>query len=243
LRRALFGPLSAIAGYRILLQTIRTDPSSLLAREAPLGVNGSRYGEISLGLAWDTRDHEMLPRHGVLLEATARSTQRFLGSTSTAYGTFASAAVYQEILPPLVIAGRVAFDALWGDVPFDRLQDFGSLIAPFYVLNGVGGGLSVRGLLQSEYIGKTKAIANVELRCRLFQLEILGEAIALYGLAFVDAGRVWAGQDPPDLAALGIHAGGGGGLRIAWGEYFVLRADAGYAEEHVRLYADFRHIF
>jgi hypothetical protein len=32
-------------------------------------------------------------------------------------------------------------------------------------------------------------------------------------------------------------------LRIFWGEYFVLRCDAGYAEGRLRIYADFGHIF
>jgi hypothetical protein len=60
---------------------------------------------------------------------------------------------------------------------------------------------------------------------------------------FADAGRVWQGPDPPALAAFGVHAGVGGGLRIAWGKLVVLRADVGIAEGSARVYADFRHIF
>ena len=45
------------------------------------------------------------------------------------------------------------------------------------------------------------------------------------------------------LPAAGVHAGVGGGLRVAWGPYFIVRADLGYAEGRARLYADFGQVF
>src|SRR5258708_6104969 len=83
------------------------------------------------GLGWDTRDSEMEPTRGGLVEATARVTAPLLGSRYVSGGAFASAAVYQAIATRVVIAGRVALDETWGDVPFDRLGDFGSLLTPF----------------------------------------------------------------------------------------------------------------
>jgi hemolysin activation/secretion protein len=137
----------------------------------------------------------------------------------------------------------VALDATWGDVPFDRLQDFGSLLTPFFSLSGVGGGLTVRGLRQSEYVGDTKAIANAEVRWQFGEVDVWREHVRLSSVAFVDAGRVWQGRDPAPLPAFGVHPGAGGGLRLAWGKLVVLRADVGYAEGAARGYADFRHVF
>jgi len=243
LRGAVWQGLSAIGGYRLLLQHVAAEPNSRLAQDAPLGVDGGAYAEASLGLGWDTRDDEMEPTRGALLEATARTTAAPLGSRFVSVGAFSSAAAYQAIGARAVVAGRVALDATWGDVPFDRLQDFGSLLTPFFLLSGVGGGLTVRGLRQSEYVGRTKAIANAEIRWQFMELDVWRERVRLSSIAFVDAGRVWHGRDPPALAAFGVHVGTGGGLRIAWGKLVVLRADVGFAEGAARAYADFRHVF
>ncbi len=243
LRGALWRSLLAMGGYRLLLQHVAAEPNSHLARDSPLGVDGGAYAEASLGLGWDTRDDEMEPTRGAVLEATARATAVPLGSRFVSAGAFLSAAGYQAIGARVVVAGRVALDAAWGDVPFDRLQDFGSLLTPFFLLSGVGGGLTVRGLRQSEYVGRTKAIANAEIRWQFAEVDLWRERIRLSSVAFADAGRVWQGPDPPALAAFGVHAGAGGGLRIAWGKLVVLRADVGFAEGAARVYADFRHVF
>ena len=237
LRRPIIGALSAIGGYRFLWQRIDRDASSLLAQQAPLGVDGGPYGEVAAGLAWDTRDDEMEPARGVLVEATARGTAPASGSRYVAGGAFLSASAYGALLPTLVLAGRVAADETWGDVPFDRLQDFGSLVAPFFQVSGVGGALTVRGLRQSEYIGHGKAIANAEVRWRFATVHVWGRDVRFSSVAFADAGAVWSPGAPT------LHPGTGGGLRIAWGKLVVLRADAAYAEGGVRVYADFRHVF
>jgi hypothetical protein len=242
-RGPLWGDLSVTAGYRLLLQRVVADPQSRLAQDAPLGIDGGAYAEASLGLGWDTRDNEMDPTRGALLEATARATAPLLGSRYLSGGAFGSAAAYQAVLVRVVVAGRFALDETWGDVPFDRLQDFGSLLTPFFLLSGVGGGLTVRGLRQSEYIGRTKTIANAEVRWQFAEIDVLRERVRLSIVTFADAGRVWQGVDPPGLAALGVHVGVGGGLRIAWGKLVVLRADVAYAEGSTGVYADFGNVF
>jgi hypothetical protein len=243
MRGPLWRDLTALAGYRLLLQRVVAGPRSRLAEDAPLGIDGGPYSEASIGLGWDTRDNEMEPTRGALLEATVRVTTPITGSRYLSGGAFSSAAAYRAIAARVVVAGRVALDETWGDVPFDRLQDFGSLLTPFFLLSGVGGGLTVRGLPQSEYVGRAKAIANVELRWQFGEIDFCRERIRLSSIAFVDAGRVWQGPDPPGLAALGVHAGAGGGVRIAWGKLVVLRADVGFAEGAARAYADFGNVF
>jgi outer membrane protein assembly factor BamA len=243
LRRPLVSHLSAVSGYRLMRVSVRVSPDSLLALDSPTGAQGGPYGELAVGLVWDTRDRELTPRQGVLAELTGRTSQRALGGATPSYGGFASVAAYRAVGSRVVLAGRAAFDAVAGDVPFDRLQDFGSLVSPFYLVDGVGGGLTVRGLLQSEYIGTAKAISNAEVRVQLWDGVFHGEPFGLGAVAFLDAGRVWAPGDRSQLPAAGIHGGLGSGLRIFWGEYFVLRCDAGYAEGRLRVYADFGHIF
>jgi hypothetical protein len=233
-RRRLASSLSVQLGYRWMWQKIDAAADSRLQREAPFGVSGGSYSEVALGIAWDTRDDELVPSRGVLLETSVRSTLQALGSRGNSIALFSSAAVYQPVGAGWVFAARFAVDAAWGDIPFDRQGDFGTLVSPFLVVAGIGGGLSVRGLLQSEYVGKLKLVNNAELRFPLFGFQVFGEHLALSGVAFVDAGQV-------DLGALRI--GAGGGLRIRWGKFFIVRFDAGYAEDRVRFYADFGHVF
>jgi hypothetical protein len=233
-RRRLIDSLSVQLGYRFMWQGVEAAAGTRLERDAPFGAAGGPYSELAVGLAWDTRDDELVPTRGVLLESSARSTLHALGSTGNSIGVYSSAAAYVPIIGGLLVAGRVAVDAAWGDIPFNRQGDFGTLLSPFLVVAGVGGGLTVRGLLQSEYVGKLKLVSNLELRFPLFGFQLFGERLALSGVAFADAGQV-------DWGA--VRLGAGGGLRIRWGKFFIVRFDAGYAEDRVRFYADFGHVF
>lgn len=241
MRWPIAGALSVLAGYRFIDQHVSAPPGSLLAQQAPFGSQGGRYGELSAGLAFDTRDDELAPTRGVLLELTGRATHPAFGSEAASAGLFAAVSVYTEIAPRLVLAGRFAFDATAGQVPFDRLQDFGSLTTPFYLVSGVGGALTVRGLLQSEYVGPMKAIGNLELRYKAIDTMLLGHRVGLAGVAFIDEGRVFVPGQP--IAAGGVHTGVGSGLRFFFGESVLLRTDAAFAEGRTRIYADFGYNF
>ena len=242
-RRKVLGPLSVVASYRLFLTSVQAAPGSLLAREAPLGMQGGRFGELAVGLVFDTRDQETSPNNGVVLEASGRTAQAFLGSQYATAGVFAAASGYREVVRGLVVAGRLAFDDQWGAVPFDRLGDLGTTTRPAFLVDGIGGQFSVRGLYEAEYVGPTKALANLELRERFLECVLFQQALALTAVGFVDAGRVWSPGDPTSLPAAGLHAGVGGGLRVAWGEFFIVRADVGYAEGRARIYADFGQVF
>ncbi len=233
-RRKLVRALSLQLGYRLFVQDVTASETSQLRREVPFGNRGGAFSELAAALAWDTRDDELVPSRGVLVETSVRSTLRLLGSSGDSVGVFASAAGYQPIARGWLVAARVAVDAAWGDVPFNRQGDFGTLLSGFLVVAGVGGGLSVRGLLQSEYVGKLKLVSNVELRFPLLAFQLFSQQLALSGVAFVDAGQVNGGA---------LRLGAGGGLRILWGKFFIVRLDAGYAEDRVRFYADFGHVF
>jgi hypothetical protein len=92
----------------------------------------------------------------------------------------------------------------------------------------------VRGVPAQRYYGKIKAFSNVELRSELFSLRILGEDRRFGLAAFCDFGRVWTDyRAHPELdgTGWGLKYGLGGGLRIASGESFVLRADVGWSPD------------
>lgn len=233
-RRTFLGHASLQLGYRAFFESISAREGSLLRKDSPFGIEGGPYSELSVGVAWDTRDDELVPTRGVLIETSVRTTARFLGSTGNAVGVFGSAAGYQPIYKGWLLAARVAVDATFGDVPFNRAGDFGTLLNPNLVVAGIGGGLTVRGLLQSEYVGARKLVTNLELRFPLVAFEVFKQQLTFSGVAFADAGQVDKGP---------VRLGAGGGLRIRWGKFFMVRLDAGYAEDRVRFYADFGHVF
>lgn len=233
-RRGFLKHASVQVGYRLLLEKIDAPAGGLLAEEAPFGARGGAYSELSGGLAWDTRDDELLPTRGVLIETSVRTTSRILGSTGDAIGVYGSAAAYQPIAKGWLIAARVAFDATFGNVPFNRAGDFGTLLSPNVVTAGVGGSTTVRGMLQSEYVGTKKLVTNVELRFPIVDFTAFKQDLGFAGVAFADAGQVDFGR---------VRMGVGGGLRIRWGRFFMVRLDAGYSEDRVRFYADFGNVF
>jgi hypothetical protein len=233
-RRKFLRHASLQLSYRAFFETIDVRAGSLLAREAPFGVKGGAYSELAAGVAWDTRDDELVPTRGVLIETSVRTTAKVLGSTGNSVGLYAAASGFQPIARGWLIAARIAVDATFGDVPFNRAGDFGTLVSPFLVVAGVGGGLTVRGLLQSEYVGARKLVTNLELRFPIVDFAVFGQQLAVSGVAFADGGQVDTGP---------VRLGAGGGLRIRWGKFFIVRLDAGYAEDRVRFYADFGHVF
>ena len=237
-RRSLNGWLQVFAQYRFTWARIDTYPGSLLQQESPSGIRGGRYADLLLGLLADTRDNEISPTRGEFAELALRGAHPALGSQYATAGVYAGVSVFRQPWERLVLAGRLAFDQLWGDVPFDHLEDIGAS----HLQAGLGGGTTIRGLLQSEYVGTTKALLNLEARVHLVAFSLLGQNFKLALLGFFDSGRVWSRgtADPPGP---NIRYGAGGGLRLTWGSFFVVRADCGAAPGLVRFYVDVGHIF
>jgi hemolysin activation/secretion protein len=142
-----------------------------------------------------------------------------------------------------VVALRGVFDAMAGDVPFTELQLFGGRGA--VPLTGLGGARSIRGLPRLHYIGKVKALANVELRSRVLRFTPGSSTLDFWLVGFVDAGRVWTDLTELLTRPAGrIHGSAGGGLRLAWVEDYVVRVDYGWSNEGTTgLYIGFEQTF
>jgi hemolysin activation/secretion protein len=88
-----------------------------------------------------------------------------------------------------------------------------------------------------------KALANGELRWKFLSVSPWRQRLDFTVIAFLDAGQSWA-----DLRFQ--HSGlpryaGGGGLRIAWEDNFILRLDYGVSPRDGTsgFYLDFNHLF
>jgi len=184
----------------------------------------------NVGVLLDTRDHEFAPTRGTFTEVSSRLSP---SGDELSYGTLYLssqwfAPLYEETL---VFAGRIAADAIFGDAPVYELRNFGVLDRTA----GPGGTRSVRGVNLHRYHDKRKLIANAELRANAPWGDVIGERMRLGGVAFADVGRVTG------TTTVGV----GSGLRLQWGETFIIRGDVGYApiEDTLGIYIDVGHVF
>lgn len=200
------------------------------------------------GLLLDTRDHEFVPSRGTFTELSIRASPGVDQNLSYVGFSFLSAWFFSLVPDRFVLATHVAADALVGSVPLYEL----SVLGAFNPRGAPGGSTAVRGVVQQRYAGKIKVLGNFEFRARLLPFRFLGQSLNLGALAFVDTGRVWADPQPLTLRDRRLDGpffefllGVGGGLRLQWGQTFLIRADYAYSptEATTGLYIDIGHIF
>lgn len=199
-------------------------PGSLYAGEFPEGEPG--FETIAqLGVMLDTRDNEPAPNEGVWLEASARASSPFIGSAWQWAGGNVTLRGYAPLDDDrtLVLCNRLIFDGVIGDPPIQSLVRLGGS-NDFYVLGGADLG---RGIRAQRYIGKLRVIDTTELRWRFLDTEVVGQRLAFAAAGFVDAGLV--GRELTEPGPMPLQAGGGGGLRVAWNENFIIRFDVGFS--------------
>ncbi|PTL78850.1 BamA/TamA family outer membrane protein [Vitiosangium sp. GDMCC 1.1324] len=232
-------PLHAYVAYSYRWNRVRPFPDSLLEQQQPLGSQGGRAGGILAGLYWDTRDVEGQPTKGGIIDVSTQTFLVPLGSSFNYEQLTLSAKHYWTVAPKLVLASRLAIDALLGDVPFYAWPTSGGV----YFFGGVGGSSTVRGVTLNRYSGEYQVLLNGELRWLPIEFRLL-KVNTHVGLAgFLDLGRVWQ-PGVEDGSFFHFHVGTGGGLRLTRREA-VIRVD--YAEwlgaRHRALYITFGEAF
>jgi len=213
----------------------------------------------NLGTIWDSRNHEFTPSSGGLHEISVRASPgAALGTQYYFVGVNATTRFFFSLYKELLVLGvRVIGDALFGDVPFHVLTTYGGLFGGFLSGDSFGGGTSIRGIRTQRYHGKLKVMGNFELRCKLIPFSIGSNRFNVGLLLFADAGRVWADYGSTEFKdkdgnttsldgnGAGIHWGAGAGLRLQWGESFIIRADVAYSPDAdpIGFYISINHIF
>jgi len=210
------------------------------------GTDNHALLRLNLGLIWDTRDHEFAPTRGTFTEVSTRISP---GIDEKLYhaGFTVNTSWYRALVGSyLVLATRAVGDVMVGNVPVWELTRFGALLSR----DGPGGSWSVRGVPRQRFSGKRKFVSNVELRSEFLPFKIRNQRFMLGAIAFVDTGRVWADVRRTEFNGRTADGGGlaigvGGGLRVRWGETFLVRVDPSYSptEENFGLYLDIGHIF
>ncbi len=210
-QRRLVGPLRVVAGFHAERWKLDTLPGpSQLARDALTGaVTGvGRYAsDVStrIGLVLDTRNDEPAPTRGVLLQAIyGVADSSVLGDLSYTRLTI-SAAGFLPVTERLTLAARVLGQSIGGSPGVGTLYLIEASDEPF---RGIGGDRSHRALRTNRLLGADKLLANFDVRYTVFEQPTAARVTLL---AFLDAGRVFPGDDF-QVTTDGLHVGGGGGF-------------------------------
>jgi hemolysin activation/secretion protein len=183
---------------------------------------------VRAGLTWDTRDREIGTQSGSWVDFLVQRVDKKLGASNDYTRWTAAARHYQPVGGRITIANRLLAQNTSGDVPFYVLGELQTTQKP---QDGLGGSSSVRGLPKNRYVGRGILVSNNELRWRAADFGLLGRPSSLVLSGFVDAGRVWANGIDLSSAFDELHAGYGGGARLALGSSFVVAVDVGHSAQ------------
>lgn len=202
---------------------------------------------IEAGLMIDTRDNEPAATSGYWIESSVRTAAKFTGSAWDFFGGNISARFYWSLDDEhkLVMASQSILDALTGELPYDAMSRIGGSQA-LNDHNAFGGQFMGRGIREQLFVGRFKAIEQLELRYNFWSFNLWRQNFDLVASAFADlAFSAWDYRNfSRDLKH--PHVGFGPGLRIYWDKTFVIRADLGLspAEKFIpRFYLVIGNIF
>ena len=214
--RKLRGPLSAaVAGAVTHYKYSALDESDAFRADfldAPL-TGTDVTGRVSL--VFDTRNHEILPRKGVLLEAgvyagSGRFEERAGGgpvlSDKGYTGLYAHARGYFAPFRSTVLAGRLAIRSLGANAPLDARYQMPGWERDVTVY---GGADSHRSFIKGRFVGRGVLLSSFEVRHTLIDI---GDYGAVMVVAFLDSGRAF--EETPKLTLSKWRTGGGGGLAL-----------------------------
>lgn len=171
-----------------------------------------------LGVVFDTRDNELDPHRGVVLEALVGGGDGYRRQTAQARG-------WVQPFERLTVAARVAVEAMPGDPPLAPLTEMESSERPFVTL---GGYYSLRGYYDGRFAGPGKLLGGLEARYALLWAPSVLEAKLV---AFYDVGRVFGPGEEVAFTTDGLHHGAGGEIAVRFGRNSLITAGIGFGAE------------
>ncbi len=222
-QRRLVSHLRVLWGIHVERWQFDTIPgTTLLGVQTNAGLDlalGQRTTDVSarFGLVFDTRNDEIAPMHGVLLEAIFGVADSTVAGALSYTRTTLSASGFWSPSEQVTLAGRVLAQVVTGSPAAGSYMLVEASDKPF---EGYGGRDSNRGLARLRYLGEDMLFANLETR-----YQVVGErhVVAASLVGFIDVGRVFLpGEDDFHLTLDGMHVGVGGGPALSFGRVAVL---------------------
>lgn len=185
---------------------------------------------LEVGLMLDKRDIEAAPTSGYWHEASIRGGSWLIGSAWNYFGANAAARFYipLDAQKKVVIASQTIGDIIVGDLPYDAMSRLGgsqSLVD----LTAIGGQSIGRGIREQRFVGRIKAIEQLEFRYTFYSFDLLKQNFDLTAALMGDFGMTAWDFSRFTKDMQNFYAGFGGGLRIGWNKTFIIRADLGFS--------------
>lgn len=207
------------------------------------GTQGGIVSLVQTGLIYDTRDFEPDPTRGVVFELANEFSNPAIGSAFAFDKLFLQAKHYQRLWPErlerTVLATRLGYGTIFGDqAPFFEYQDQWSTEGS---INALGGAQTLRGYKANRFLGRSLGFANVEVRHRLGEVDLLGQNLSFSLVPFLDVGAV--GDRPAQLRLDAVKASVGTGLRIGWNRSTVVVLDYALSPEDQQFFVGFNRSY
>ena len=206
--------------------------------------NGGWFNHAIVGIAYDTRDNEANPMHGVRDEILVGLAPSFIGNKSSSAKISIIHKQYLTIVKDkLSFCYRLMWQGNEGDMPWYAKQ----LMLKTYPLGayseGVGGGKTVRGILRYRLVGYDFAFGNFEFRYMFGHTRLMNQNFHLGLNTFYDAGLVTRFM-PIDFSKISdedkkiyftdkkvdsFHQSIGAGLRVIMNQNFIVAFEYGHA--------------
>lgn len=202
-----------------------------------------KHLELRAGLVHDTRDSEADPYSGLFTELmVVASPDLFEGENCSFAQVMLSHRGYIPVAhDKLTFAYRLLYQGtVAGEVPFYHLQNITTLMLRKTFSEGLGGNVSLRGMLRNRAVGAGYVLANMELRYRFLDFDFIGQKWYLALNPFVDMGQVVQTYRADIMASIdntliysgsseSLHTTVGLGGKIVMNRNFVLAAEYGKA--------------
>lgn len=205
-------------------------PGSLFDQDFSSKKNDGYLSTAEIGVMLDKRDNEVAPTAGYWFESTVRGGSWLIGSAWDYFGANASFRYYYSLdeAHRFVLASQTILDAVMGDLPYDAISRLGGSSSVSDYL-AIGGQYIGRGMREQLYVGKLKAIEQIEARIKAASFKLGSQNFDLVPTVFTDFGVMAKDFSSLSTDITKLHISFGTGLRIHWNDTFVIRADLGFS--------------
>ena len=207
---------------------------------------GGLTSSIRLGMAYDSRDKEGAPTHGIWAEGHVTAAPKWLGTSIPHYRYSMTLRQYFPLIgnDVLTLAYRLNYEGTIGpNAPYYVLP-YMTVMGDYYDRDGMGGYRTVRGLMRTRVVGLDVAAYNMEMRWRFTSFQMFNQNISLGLSAFSDGAMVTRGRDlalntgvfpyidgtpvfSKDFDRDKPHVTFGGGFRFIMNENFIVAVEYG----------------
>lgn len=208
-------------------------------------VNGGSINYLKVGLKYDSRDQLACPMKGIFTEAVVQTAPKFLNQSFPHTKMAVIHRQYFTLAKDLLFAYRLDYQMTLGNdkVPYYAQPE---LITSYLIAatnQGLGGKVSMRGVLRNRVVGDAVGFGNFEFRYKFLRFEWLKQNFYLGTNVFFDSGIILKPIDmnlssvsASDLSTYfntyesgKFHSSAGIGLKVGWNENFIISADFGKA--------------